>query len=235
MKKYFVFSDVHGFYDELIRDLTSAGFDMDNENHILISCGDNFDRGPKSFEMYKFLSEFPKERKILIRGNHEYLLYDLALRKETISIDSVNGTANTWVDFQIKLKDIEIKEVVEFIEGMNDYFELEDYLFVHGFIPCIDYTNATELEWKKAAWIDSTKLMRNLPELNKTIVIGHKATSYFHPYNDMFIQAKRGKKCGVIAIDATTVINKKVNILVINEDGTYDNKKYMCILKPVII
>ncbi|MFI3251938.1 MAG: metallophosphoesterase, partial [bacterium] len=63
MKKYFVFSDVHGHYDELMRDLRLAGFDEKNEEHIIVSCGDNFDRGPKSFEMFVFLNEFPEHRK----------------------------------------------------------------------------------------------------------------------------------------------------------------------------
>lgn len=235
MKKYFVFSDVHGFYDELMRDLVAAGFDMNNEDHIIISCGDNFDRGPKSYQMFKFLKDFPKERKVLIKGNHEYLLYDLALRKEALQIDTVNGTINTWVDFQLRLADLDVKEVIEFIEGMDDYFELGNHVFVHGFIPNTDYKNASKEQWKKASWIDSSKLVKDLPEMDKTIVVGHKATSYFHPYNDMFIQAKRGRKCGIIAIDATTIINNKVNILVVNEDETYDNKKYMCILKAVDI
>ena len=46
MPKFFVVSDVHGFYDELLNALDDAGFDSENTDHYLISCGDNFDRGP---------------------------------------------------------------------------------------------------------------------------------------------------------------------------------------------
>ena len=34
MKKYFVFADVHGFYDELEAALEAKGFEEDNPNHI---------------------------------------------------------------------------------------------------------------------------------------------------------------------------------------------------------
>lgn len=40
MKKFFVVSDVHGFYDEMIEALNKAGFDKNNKDHVFISCGD---------------------------------------------------------------------------------------------------------------------------------------------------------------------------------------------------
>lgn len=235
MKKYFVFSDVHGFYDELIRDLHAAGFDANNNKHIIVSCGDNFDRGPQSYEMFEFLNNFPEDRKYLVKGNHEYLLEDLAERNEIAPNDIVNGTADTWVDFKMKLNDEHIKKVIRFTKNMLNFFEVANHVFCHGFIPQTDYKNSTPELWKKAAWIDSSKLLKDLPNLSKMIVVGHKPTSMFHSYNDMFIQMCTPNHCGLIAIDSTTVVNKKVNIFVLNEDGSYDNKKYMCILKPVVI
>lgn len=43
--KFFVISDVHGYYDEMVQTLEAAGFDPNNEEHWLISCGDEIDRG----------------------------------------------------------------------------------------------------------------------------------------------------------------------------------------------
>ena len=37
MKKYFVFGDVHSFYDELMAALSEKGFDINNPNHLVIS------------------------------------------------------------------------------------------------------------------------------------------------------------------------------------------------------
>ena len=93
--KFFVVSDVHGFYNELIRDLKNAGWDDNNSNHILIVCGDIFDRGTQPLEVYNFLRSIPKERRILIRGNHEQLFKDLVDRQFPEDHDHSNGTYKT--------------------------------------------------------------------------------------------------------------------------------------------
>ena len=53
--KYFITSDIHSFYDEFIEALNKAGYDKNNKDHILIICGDIFDRGTKPLEIYEFL------------------------------------------------------------------------------------------------------------------------------------------------------------------------------------
>ena len=68
MKKYFVGSDIHSFYTPFIKELNKKGFDLNNEEHILIICGDLFDRGSESLKLYEFIKSLPKERRILIRG-----------------------------------------------------------------------------------------------------------------------------------------------------------------------
>ncbi len=50
--KYFVFADVHGYYSLLMEELKYKQFDFNNPEHMLISLGDNFDRGPVNFKMY---------------------------------------------------------------------------------------------------------------------------------------------------------------------------------------
>ena len=45
MKKYFVCGDVHSFYTYLKEALDNAGFDLNNDDHVFVSCGDLFDRG----------------------------------------------------------------------------------------------------------------------------------------------------------------------------------------------
>lgn len=77
MEKYFITSDTHSFYNELIEELNNKGFDVNNNDHIIIMCGDLFDRGPDSLKIYNFIKSLPKDRRVLIRGNHEYLFIDL--------------------------------------------------------------------------------------------------------------------------------------------------------------
>lgn len=95
MTKYFVTSDIHGFFDEFQHALDATDFDPGNADHVLIICGDAFDRGSQPLEIYDFLREIPKERKILIRGNHELLLKELYERGYPLDHDINNGTYDT--------------------------------------------------------------------------------------------------------------------------------------------
>ena len=104
--KYFVVSDIHSFYSELKKALDIAGFNKRNKDHTLIVCGDIFDRGPETVELYKFLTSIPKKRCILIKGNHE-LLYEALLKKKLPeSYDFSNHTVDTFC--QIAGYDLEI-------------------------------------------------------------------------------------------------------------------------------
>ena len=53
--KFFVSSDIHGFFDEWQLALNNAGFDINNPNHKIIICGDLFDRGRQSKEIVNFI------------------------------------------------------------------------------------------------------------------------------------------------------------------------------------
>lgn len=95
MKTYFVCSDIHGFYGPLMQSLSEAGFDVDNDEHVLIVLGDIFDRGKQPLEVYRFLRGLPLPRRILVRGNHEALLRDLVERRFPLSHDLTNMTFET--------------------------------------------------------------------------------------------------------------------------------------------
>jgi len=96
MKTYFVSSDIHGFFKEWQIGLKKAGFDINNENHILIVLGDLFDRGKEALEVYRFVKSIPEERIILIKGNHEYLYEELLNKRFPDNFDITNGTLDTF-------------------------------------------------------------------------------------------------------------------------------------------
>lgn len=104
MKKYFICSDVHSYYSILMRELKDAGFEIDNQDHIFVLVGDLFDRGDESLELYNWVKSLPLERRILIRGNHEYLFRDMVDRGYAESHDEHNCTnetlyqLNSWND-----------------------------------------------------------------------------------------------------------------------------------------
>lgn len=95
MRKWFIFSDCHGFYKELTIALRRKGFDISNPEHCIIFCGDALDRGKEPTEVYRFLRSIPKDRRVLIRGNHEALMRDLLMRGYPEDHDVHNGTLDT--------------------------------------------------------------------------------------------------------------------------------------------
>jgi serine/threonine protein phosphatase 1 len=148
--KYFCVSDIHGYYNELLEALKEAGFDRNDPDHTLISCGDNFDRGRQPTEVLNYLLNLP--RKILIRGNHEDLLADACERERGAPYDESNGTIQTIWDlsrpFATEYKAIygknaparkcfvaAGKQVAPLYKHLINYYETQNYIFVHAWIP----------------------------------------------------------------------------------------------------
>ena len=83
MKTYFVTSDIHSFYNLFHKALIEKGFDINNKDHILIICGDCFDRGNESKELLDFIYDlYKQDRLIYIKGNHEDLLEECLYQVE---------------------------------------------------------------------------------------------------------------------------------------------------------
>ncbi len=275
MKTLFIASDIHSYFDEWMKALKRKKFDINNPDHILVVCGDIFDRGPKSLEVYRFIKSLPKERRILIRGNHEILLRELCARKYAENYDYHNGTVNTvwqlneWDDDkethdyykkmmelrehatpeQVRIFEHEhglwnrrnklystpiMKEVLDWIasDEWKNYWEIDDYIFVHGFIPLRqhinwaksqwagvlikdgpdtfreDWRNAFPLEWEDATWFNwnsNYQSVRNgLNQTGKYIVVGHWNTS------DLYILLNGTKKS---TYDCPIYISKRYKIV----------------------
>lgn len=96
MKKYFVTSDIHSFFSQFMRGLKSAGFNETDPDHIIIICGDLFDRGTQSEALFDWIMKFPKDRLILVRGNHELLYLELLNKSLPEKHDYSNGTVRTF-------------------------------------------------------------------------------------------------------------------------------------------
>ncbi len=92
--KYFVCSDPHSHCKPLKESLEKAKFEINNKDHLLIICGDVFDRGDETLELYEFLKSI--NNKILIKGNHELLYLDLLNKSVPDSYDYSNGTVKTF-------------------------------------------------------------------------------------------------------------------------------------------
>lgn len=200
MKKYFVSSDVHGFFTEYMKALDDAGFERDNPEHIIIICGDMFDRGKEPQQLIDFILSMDSENRIiLVRGNHEDLLMDLVFKKEMSPEyhDYSNGTVKTLTTL-CEVKDIErvtidkLRQtgVFSVIDKTIDYYELGKYIFVHGWIPTTtndgyyivydpNWRNADKASWESARWKNGMEQAEiGYTEKGKTIVCGHWHCSY---------------------------------------------------------
>ena len=240
MPKFFVCSDIHSFYTPLKKALDEKGFDPNNKDHWLVVCGDVFDRGDESNEMLHFLMSL--ERKILVKGNHEQLLLDCIDRGYWYSYDRSNGTFKTICDLTPNAATFEVAcsaaylKVKDFIDGMVNYFETQNYIFVHSWIPTIsqrggyhkydeDWRNATNNRWQDAMWCNPFDMhMLDLNQTGKTIVFGHWHCSTGHKMlghcDDEFMDAV-WEPCyaeGIIGIDRCTAYTGEVNVLVIEDE-----------------
>lgn len=245
--KFFAVSDIHGDFDALIEGLKNAGFDESNENHILISVGDAFDRGEKSLEVYKYLKHLTDiDKAIVLRGNHTKFLIDYLDGSSTDSFNYYeNGTRKTITSFlnyvyvgvpfsqYIQLaREYINKEYPELLQWLKDrpyYFETENYIFTHGGIdtnakdwhhPHCEKYNFTS--WEALTWDDGSFFGKKINNTNKTIVIGHFGTSHLRKLykiddgqdEDSILKREDGR---VIALDATTILSHKVNVLVLED------------------
>lgn len=204
--RYYIVSDVHGFYTEMESALKKAGFFSDTMPHKLIMLGDIFDRGREAKRMQQFvLEQMQLDSIILIRGNHEDLFVELVTTDAGIaySYHKSNGTYDTALqltnydpvmaairhyDFADAAKETPFYKLI--IPAMLDYFETEHYVFTHGWLPCIpnrdrsynyisSWRQADNTQWKQARWYNGIDAAQTADE-EKTVVCGHWHASYGH-------------------------------------------------------
>lgn len=201
--KYFVVSDIHSFYAELIKALEEAGFDPNNEDHCFISCGDAMDRGPDAKKCLEFMMSLP--RRILIRGNHDDLLAELMFKLRYPKLhDRTNGTLDTIYQLTGKDMKYEYNEAItelqnndllkSYLSELVNYAEIGKYIFTHACMPddTLNYKEASEQDWYFARWENPFikayyESHSSVEELKKfyeehVIVFGHWHTSWAHCY-----------------------------------------------------
>lgn len=247
MPKFFIMSDIHGFYDEMKLALDEAGFDPNNEDHWIITCGDHFDRGPKPAEVLRYLKNTP--RTIMVKGNHEQLLMDCIDRGYWYNYDRTNGTFQTICDLAPSAEDFDVAcstaywKVKDLMDIMVDYAETKNYIFVHSWIPLIskdglpsyytrnrsyefrdDWREASAREWMDARWGNPFDLAEQGLLPDKTVVFGHWHSSTGWAKAEGRSEFGEDAKFepyygdGFISIDACTAHSGKVNVLVIEDE-----------------
>jgi len=165
--KYFLVSDIHSFYDEMMKALNKAKFDKDNPDHCLVVLGDVFDRGNETKKVYEFLTSLNQDRLILVRGNHEQLYLELLKKRLPDNYDYSNGTVKTFCH----------------VAGFNEEVMSRSYWYKKAFLEGVDiqhYDNEPYASWLQiksivashpiTKWIQSNK-WQNYFELNDYICV----------------------------------------------------------------
>lgn len=97
-KKIFVISDIHGHYTETIQCLNNAGYNEKDDTHMLIVCGDIFDRGEENVAIFTWLKRLTDNNKaVVIRGNHDSMFIDF-LTYSNNPFNYINNGMYTTVD-----------------------------------------------------------------------------------------------------------------------------------------
>ena len=236
--KYFITSDIHGHYTELKKELDKQGF---NEKlDTLVVCGDLLDRGKENIKCIQFVNSLPN--KVLIRGNHEYNL-EKCLREYNFNYaDKHNGTLDTILeiakyvsgrkylnayDREIYLYANQYLELSQYLNSLKDYFEFtgidgNTYVCCHGWLPQ-DYKDENCKDFEYYSWLNGMEQRYNGNTFkDKTIICGHWHCSYgnskYHGIGSEFGKDacfEPFKDKGIIALDACTVLTKKVNVIVL--------------------
>lgn len=237
-KRIFAVSDIHGHYTILKAALDEAGFNPEDDKHLLVVCGDLFDRGRENRKVYDFVRKL--KNKVLVCGNHDERLLHIIQDKRINLCDIHNGTEVTmeeffgagiigaWGELTFPKHGRMAGNLCRLVAGMADYYETAHYIFVHGWVPTVqnangepellaDWRNADQAKWREARFLGWNRLHginRMIPE--KTIVCGHRPTRLASAVDPSREPTDSGIYYGenLIAIDAGTIRSGRVNVLV---------------------
>ena len=241
--KRFICSDIHGFYIPFIQALNEAGFDKDNPEHILIICGDMFDRGQYAPELFDYIKSLDGNRFVYIYGNHEQLLlncldalydyediYGRYFRNSTVdTICQISGIVKEDFEraeynvYQLKIK---TKPLYNFIKNNTvRYYEFGDYICTHGWLPVVDdkvpqnWKDCDYLKFEKCVWLNWEDMARKKATVKgKTIICGHYASMFGHKKeNPLEENYSPYYADGFIAIDSCVAVSGKINVLVFED------------------
>lgn len=263
--KIFVCSDLHSFFTPFKKELDKKGFEPNNPEHLLVVCGDVFDRGPASREMYEYLNNLTNV--ILVKGNHESLMEEVWKRGHFEKHDINNGTLRTVVDMFEDMVTYDIHDCIKmsqkvlepFFSKFVNYFETENYIFVHGWIPCekftnldkpwylqekelkynADWRNCNDVEWESARWINGINAgyINKVLEPGKTIVCGHWHCSYGHYFKALKKALKNGTDIEHEEFDSTAIWKpfKAKGIIAIDRCTAHTNECNVLVLEDELL
>ena len=143
--KYFLFGDVHGHLEPLLRLLRQLGIDPQNvpEDVHLIFVGDLIDRGPQSREVVSLVKSLVDSGKAsCVMANHEFNFVNFntltALNSDQYrrprNDKNLTEIAETWSSYRIdgRFQKTLLKEHVSWFKTLPIALEFEEFNVIHA-------------------------------------------------------------------------------------------------------
>lgn len=220
--KYFITSDPHGHFTEMMEAINESGFDENNPDHHLIIGGDLFDRGTENIKILDYVHALLiKEKITLIKGNHDAFFYS----PEDLVWNYKNNGFNTTVDEFLgdiearTLRPYEILNTIlekhpklsEVLRHMVDKLKIGKYVITHGGLDLNgvpDYWNNTE------RWIKSG----NNDDDGNIYIFGHwYAYSLYERISKVYNDDEPFIYKNYIGLDSAVALFKKMFVYIIEE------------------
>ncbi|QUW22792.1 serine/threonine protein phosphatase [Sporosarcina sp. Marseille-Q4063] len=221
MKRTLVISDIHGEIELFERLLTDVNYDSSHDQLILL--GDYVDRGANSRKVLEKVIELKSKGALVLKGNHEDMMIKALTTDEErywknwinrnggrTTLESYGFTESEFVvpedeEFnKPKLHSETLDWHLEFIQNLDHFIELEEYIFVHAGVhpnQPIKETAPYTLMWIREEFYSAYSGQ-------KTIVFGHTPTKHLHGTHSIFFGKNR-----IIGIDGGAVFGGQLNCL----------------------
>ncbi len=229
MKRLLLISDIHGEIELFERLLTDVGYDSTNDQLILL--GDYVDRGTNSKKVLDKVIELKSQGAFVLKGNHEDMMIKALTTEEERTWKNWvnrNGGRKTLESYGFKTNEFVVTDEVEFskpelisetlenhlnfIQNLDHFIELEEYIFVHaGVDPNL---SIKETDPYTLMWIREDFHKKYTGE--KTVVFGHTPTKYLHGDHSIYFSANR-----IIGIDGGAVFGGQLNCLELPSKKSY--------------
>ena len=232
MKRSLIISDIHGEIELFEQLLTDVNYDSSNDQLILL--GDYVDRGPNSKKVLDKVIELKSQGAFVLKGNHEDMMIKALTTDDEISwknwvnrnggsktLESYGFTESEFVvldeeKFNKPMLNCDIlAKHLDFIQKLEHFIELEEYIFVHaGVDPNLPIK---ETDPYTLMWIRDDFYKKYAGQ--KTVIFGHTPTKHLHGNPSIYFGENR-----IIGIDGGAVFRGQLNCLELPSKKVYSVK-----------
>jgi serine/threonine protein phosphatase 1 len=234
MKRTLVISDIHGEIELFERLLANVNYNSSQDQLILL--GDYVDRGPNSKKVLEKVIELKSDGALVLKGNHEDMMIKALTTDEERSWKNWinrNGGRKTLESYGFNESEFVVPEEEEFIKPMlhdeildrhlnfiqklDHFIELEEYILVHAGVhpnQPLEETDPYTFMWIREEFYSAYSGQ-------KTIVFGHTPAMHLHGKHSIFFGKNR-----IIGIDGGAVFGGQLNCLEL------PSKEVHCVKSP---